>query len=196
MSKRMKILDSAAANTYLHSVGMEIGEWNEIRDRAGQPSWRSQAAPADARELLTFAQHIVTWVPNASWKMLQIDNSAVFDSFQIHFLDSLLRLEAGSVGFGNGRSFLFEFSGSETEDAGTEFVLANLVYALLLFDAHGYVVSKNSLGGEKLGVQDGVAYFMARDADLTKATELIDTFNARPLVSPDWIVRLLNESLE
>lgn len=192
----MKILDSVDANVHLHSVGMEIGEWNEIRDLAGRSTWISQSAPADARELLTFAQHIVTWVPNASWKILQIDNSAVFDSFQINFLNSLVRLPPGAVGFGSGRTFLFEFCGSETEDVETEFVLANLVFALLLFDAHGYVVSKNSLGGEKLGVQDGVAYFMARNSELTKATEIIETFNARPLASPDWITRHLNARLE
>lgn len=64
-------------------------------------------------------------------------------------------------------------------------LLGDLVYMLLLFRAHGQVVSAASVGGQHLSLQDGFVYFISKDArHISGARELLEQLKEQPLLSP------------
>jgi len=86
---------------------------------------------------------------------------------------------------------LFEFDGRELADGDTELLIANVIYLILLFEGHGYLVSANSKSRECLSVQDGFIYFSSDEKSVAGMEALIQNFEASPLVLPKWVLRLL-----
>src|SRR5438445_2286345 len=46
-----------------------------------------------------------------------------------------------STNFNEERTFLFEYTNDDTINKSNDLIIANLVHAFLLFEAHGYVIS-------------------------------------------------------
>ena len=89
------------------------------------------------------------------------------------------------------RTLLFEFGDSPKHNQLTELLIANVLFLLLLFEAHAYLVSSGAQEGEFLGVQDGYIYFIARHTQkLESAQTLINQFEQNPRISPSWLTDL------
>jgi hypothetical protein len=109
----MRPINTPEANSYLRSIGMEIGAWNKIADapdpRPEERTWVHYEAPSVARELVVFSQHVAGWLPRGDWKLLQIDNSTSLDYFESALLGRLLLGSMETPNFAENRSFIFEF---------------------------------------------------------------------------------------
>jgi hypothetical protein len=176
---KMKLLTIEEANRYLTTIGMEIGNWNQIVDTSVQNEeicWLNYEAPTRARELLRFSRSVAGWLPKGDWKIVQIDNSSYFDPDRTSLFTGLLFGPEVAPDLSEHRTFLFQFSNSEATNNNTELVIANLVFVLLLLEEHGYVVSSGSTQGQVLGIQDGVVYFCSRDKSISGAEILLRTF--------------------
>jgi len=192
----MKCLTVDEANAYLSEVGMKVGEWNQIVDIGSQSKksdWLNYRAPKD--QLLKFSQHVAGWLPEGSWKMLQIDHSTGWiDPVQASLLGGLLfGAEAlRDMNSTENRNFFFEFGKERYFDDNQELLISNLIYVLLLFESHAYVVSSKGTAGQRLGIQDGYVYFSSRDrSDILKAEALIKKFENNPSASPKWVSEIV-----
>jgi hypothetical protein len=190
----MKCLEFKGAKDYLNQIGMEIGAWNQISDVADSNqdslSWVRYRAPERSRELYVFAQYVAGWLPRGSWKIFQIDNSTSFDVSEAHLFCHMVGIE-DYIKFKedmNFRTFLFESGDDDFLDIASEFMIADLIYLFLLFQCHGYVVSSGSFGGERIGVQDGFAYFSTRVGGVSHVERSINDFYRNPLMSPQWVM--------
>jgi hypothetical protein len=189
----MKVITVQEAETYLSAVGMRVDNWNRIIDATNAESekcfWINCCAPRDSLRLHTFSQHVAGWLPKGDWKILQIDNSTSFDPVQASMVGSLLfgKQEIGDLNLAENRSFLFKFCEDESANESTELLIANLIYVLLLFEGHGYVVSSGTDSGQLVGIQDGFVYFYSKRPDISGAKSLLKNFEENPLRSPQWI---------
>jgi hypothetical protein len=189
----MKCLAFEDAQGYLSQIGMEVGAWNQISDVRSstheKTEWVRYRAPERSRELYVFAQYVAGWLPKGSWKIFQIDNSTSLDASEAHLFCRMIGI-SDYIKFKeemNFRTFLFESDHGNELDSASEFLIADLIYFFLLFQCHGYVVSSASIAGERIGVQDGFAYFSARRGGISRAEESINDFHLNPLTSPRWV---------
>lgn len=191
----MRHISTQEANVYLARLGMRIGGWNQIADIAdanvSSGYWVNYQAPKSAHELLSFAQHVAGWLPKGEWKIVQIDNSTSLDAVQENFLGRMLFGPEYAGQLSDRGTFLFEFGKSQNDDRKTELLISDLIFMFLLYEGHMYVISSNSNDGERLGIQDGVAYFSSRDMDIKGAHALLENFDREPRMSPEWIVEIL-----
>jgi hypothetical protein len=175
----MKILTTSEAQRYLATVGMAIGDWNQIVDISipiTEIKWINYEAPSNARDLLRFSCLLSDWLPKGEWKLLQFDSSNLCECDRTSMVERLLfgsRREI--VDLAEVRSVLFQFSGPEQENNAQELLVKNLIFAILLLEGHAYVVSSQSTDGQVLGLQDGVAYFLSRKST-SSAEMLLQTF--------------------
>gem|GEM_PF-6763013 len=88
-------------------------------------------------------------------------------------------------------TFLIEFSGDEGSDVKKEFLLANLLFTLLMFESHGYLVSSGSSSGQLLSFQDGFIYFYSREEDVSGALVLVENFKKGIGGYPEWARQLI-----
>jgi hypothetical protein len=187
----MKFLDKDDANLRLRVIGMEVGDWNEIVDVNRHPDQKdyfiNYRAPRDAASLYCFSQHVAGWLPDGDWKLFQIDNSTLLAPDEEFFFACLLCSLNSSFDPSKNRTLLFEFGNGKVSDVSADLRISNLIYAFLLFECHGYVVSSSSIGGEILGVQDGFIYFLSRNIHVSGARELIIEFEKNPMSSPKWL---------
>lgn len=197
----MKCLTIQEANTYLNSIGMEIGDWYRITDipgrQFGKPKWINYQAPKEG--LLNFSHHVAGWLPKGDWKIFQIDHSTGWmDPVQASLFGGLL-FGADDIPDLNqieNSTFLFEFGKNKTADENTELLISNLIYVFLLFESHGYVVSSNSSAGQRLGIQDGFVYFSSREKNISGAEGLIKNFERDSLELPKWVMEIFAERQE
>jgi hypothetical protein len=196
MRTNVRLIAKEEATCYLREVGFDIGSWNEIAPAgalAAQPNWLNIQAPRDAKQLLHLSHHAAGWLPRGAWKVVQFDYSNCFTRVENVFISNLL---FGSVGFADFNSverpaILFEFGDDLSQNESLELLIANLVYATLLFEGHAYLVSSASAGGERLGVQDGFLYFQSRTQDASGAADLIERFRRDPTADPQWITEIV-----
>ncbi|HEY9198440.1 MAG TPA: hypothetical protein VIR60_03665 [Gammaproteobacteria bacterium] len=186
----MRCLTTEAANAYLASLGMKVGEWNEISQLYKKYEWISYKPPRDASRLWRFAQHAAGWLPSGKWKILQIDNSNYLDAVDGLFLSKLLGTPK-AVDFAAEHSIMFEFGDHRKENENAEFVLTCVIYLFLLFEGNGYVVSSGSSDGEVLGVQDGLAMFISGGHGLANARDTLQAFENDPELYPSWISTII-----
>jgi hypothetical protein len=176
------LLDASDTERYLAPLGLAIGNWNEILDTsvpAEEVNWISYEAPQNARNLLRFAWHLSGWLPKGDWKLLQFDNSNLFEGDQTSLIGRLLFGQNSiEVDMTCVRTVLFKFVGSEQEKNAQELLLTNLIFSILLVEGHAYVVSSKSTEGQVLGLQDGIVYFSSRNTTAS-AHALVRAFEQR-----------------
>ena len=190
----MKNLSTEDANQILAAVGMAIGNWNEIVDSkipTSEMKWTNYQAPSVSRELFCFSRHVAGWLPNGDWKLLQLDNSNDLDANKESLLTQLLFGANSLPSHTQSRSFLFHRSSRDAPDIN-DLIVANLIHALLLIEGFGYFVSSGSNQGQRLGIQDGVIYFVARDEkSIEDAKALLEGFESDPNALPPWVTDLI-----
>ena len=196
----MRYLTREDANALLRTIGIKVGDWNQLVDidaRAHERrQWTNHRAPADTRGSYAFAQYLAGWIPSGEWKLLQIDNSTSMDPVQQALVSSLLFGPTEIANLLERRSFLFEFTGDATFDVASELQLCNLIFSFLIFDAHVQIVSSSGNAERYLSLQDGVAYLIARDIKMAGAEILLKTFGENPGVSPSWIQEIVSREQE
>lgn len=191
----MRWLDIEGAASYLDVIGMRVDSWNRLAYVGASPGggarWRNYQAPKDAQRLFAFALHVAGWLPRGAWKVLQIDNSSSFGVVQALAISRLLPGLVKPLGTTiQNNTCLFEFRGEELADGDTELLIANVIYLLLLFEGHGYLVSANSKSRECLSIQDGFIYFSSDEEGIAGAEALIQNFEAGPLIWPKWVAAM------
>lgn len=141
----MKSLSIKNANAFLHQIGMELGEWDQVIDCVGkqkkQDNWAQYRAPKDALELFCFSRHVAGWLPKGDWKIFQVDNSTSLDPDEESLFGGLLFGTKEIPNLVENNTFMFEFGGDEDKNDSVELLIANLIFIFLLFECHGYIVS-------------------------------------------------------
>lgn len=190
----MGILKLEEANICLNSIGMEIDEWNRIKDISGSQIYTlNYPAPKIARELVCFSQQIAGWLPKGDWKILQIEDASYFDSAEAFLFDKLIdSYNEFNLDERNISTILYEFGNDINATHNTELQIAYLIFAFLLFQQHCTFASSNSCFGERLGIQDGFVYFYTRNEKLlTETKSLLNDFERNPLTAPPWILEII-----
>jgi len=168
---------------------MKLDDWNRIVNATGDsnPNAIAYRAPRDALQLFCFSRHVMEWVPKGDWWLLQLDNSTPVDPNTASLLSAFLTHDPRRLDFSRNRTFLIESGDAEDGDAGTELRLSNLIFTLLLLEHHAYLVSSNSLDGQMLSLQDGLAYLQTREQNQLKARMLLADFERNPMGNPKWL---------
>ncbi|MBJ7312410.1 hypothetical protein ACFOLJ_18190 [Rugamonas sp. CCM 8940] len=199
MELKVKYLTRREADVYVNSVGMAIGDWNQIStidSIYGGGEWTNYSAPKDARELFNFSEHVVDWIPDCNWIILQIDNSGGLDVVQSIFFNRLIfgsGIIKKSVGSG---AILFEFEGNFYCGKESRVLISNLLALLLLFESHGYLITSKKSAGRYLSFQDGYMYFHSNKCGINDANYLLINFDKNPSGSVGWVNEILINSQE
>lgn len=169
----MEAIDTAKANELLAPLGMKVGSWNELSNLPSlKVTQRAYSPPADAMELYVAAHRLANWIGSGSWTLLQVDNSTSPSEDELAIFERLVL---------NGRQWDIAEQHTFLLGAGAQrSTLVLLVYFSLLFTWHVHLTSETSLSGQRLALQDGVAYFFGDAATIQSADELIASLAADP----------------
>jgi len=184
----VRSLDFDEASKLLASVDLRIGEWGQICDPTGRPyassQWIHQAAPNAALPLYCFSHQILAWLKSGSWILVQVDDSTNLAEDEEFLIARLLNGPQAHGVLRDSRSLLFEFA--EPRELQERLLLGDLLHMMLLFGAHGQVVSAGSAAGQHLSLQDGFVYFISKDgSDISRAREILKQLATTPLLRPD-----------
>lgn len=116
--------------------------------------------------------------------MFQVDDATVLAQDEAVFVSRLIGAEK-QVDVETRRALLFE-----SGDGGwfkLNLTVSHLIYAFLLFEGHGYLVSSGSQGGEMVCIQDGFVYFISEKKGVPDAQALVSLFENNPRKSPAWM---------
>jgi hypothetical protein len=153
----IKLLTKDVASTYIESVGMSLGAWNEIRWKP--LTNRSMVAPDSAMHLTVFAHYLAGCLPyGASWKLIQFDNSTCFSMHESLILGRILFGSNNVQSFNQCRSVLLEPGFDVDEIRSVELLLSHVIFIILIFKAHAQIITSDASPGNFLSLQDGVAY--------------------------------------
>ncbi|MGE3298427.1 MAG: hypothetical protein AB7I68_13890 [Porticoccaceae bacterium] len=182
----MKYLGDNEANLLLGKVGFSIGEWNRIiyLDHLAERHQVSYKAPMDALSLYCFSLHVAGWLPKGKWQIFQIDDATILSPDEAIFLSRLICAEE-PFDFGVHRTFLFD--NDKGDCSKLNITISHLIFALLLFEGHGYLVSSASHSGEMVCIQDGFVYFISEKHGVHDAQSLISIYENNPKKMPSWM---------
>lgn len=181
----MKSLSPEKANRYLSTLGMKIGGWNELayieEQEQSNRKWFNYRAPRDALALYSFSALMTDWLPRGDWKILQFDNSNDFPRVTELLLSRVLGTKQ-PIDLTQTRTFIFEYTNDENR-IQNEVVITGLIYFLLVFEGHAYMVSSAD-SGYRLGIQDGFIYFQGKEEALARGREILKRFEDGGMA--DW----------
>jgi hypothetical protein len=190
----MKVLDKYSANGLLGGIGLKIGKWNRIvfLDESKDYHKISFQASRDALLMYCLSLHIVGWLPDGEWKILQIDDATVPIKDEIVFVSRLLGLDK-PLDFAKERSIMFEFS--EARKIELNLTISYLVYIFLLFEWHVYFVSSGVKETEMICIQDGFVHFVSGREDMSDILDLFQAFEKDTTRYPPWIKEYIGENI-
>lgn len=161
----------------MSSLGLKIGGWNELayidEQVKSNRKWFKYRAPLDAPTLYRFAALMIDWLQSGDWKILQFDNSNYFPRVIELWLSRALGTKQ-PIDFTQTRTFIFEDTNVE-ERVQNQVVLAGIIYSLLAFDGHAYMVSSAG-GNHRLGIQDGFIHFEGDEDAVARGREVVNRF--------------------
>lgn len=169
----MRAISVKRAKEMLGPLGLSIGAWNELTDIQHASENFMYQPPRLANELYVFCHDLAQWLSSEDWTLIQIDNSTSPLEDEIKIMESI-----------------FAMSISEKTDANISFIvdgndihskLTMLVFLIIIFEWHVYLVSSSSKNGKRLGLQDGVAYFFGSSRQLKDARSITEKFKSNPL---------------
>lgn len=189
----MECIPLSQVDHWLRDLGMKLDDWNRIVNISNdfKASLTQYQAPRDALQLLCFSRHAVEWLPRGDWWLLQLDNSTPVDPDTASLFLPLLASSSGDVDLVENRTFVFKFDAGEECDGRLCLQVSNLVFALLLFRCHAYLVSSKSIEGQMLSLQDGFAYLATREQNELKARALISNYERNPTRHPKWVIEIV-----
>jgi hypothetical protein len=189
----IKVLSPQHTRELLAEVRMEIGSWNGVRILPSGLSSKSEFvvgySPEGALALHNFAEHVTSWMPCGKWTLVQLDNSTSLSPSERFLLGGLLGVPKDELKWdgSRSRSFLLEDAG-ESGQVERKLAISNILFVLLLFCGHGYLVSSESGTGRYLAFQDSVIYFYGDSVDIAEAKSLLELLKGKSLKSPEWVM--------
>ena len=198
MQMNVKSLSIIDANVYLNSIGMEIGDWGQIRPIVEGKGIKkfNFPAPENALELFNFTSHIAAWLPKGDWKLFQMDNSCHMNAYEAYLFNKLVFGRDEVIYVSEMGPILFEFGISKDLDECTEMLISNLICFFLLFKSHGQIVSSHCNSRKILSIQDGFIYFISDDIGLLEANAILEKYERNPLLSPEWVGEIISDYQE
>lgn len=169
----MKVLSEMEANELLRPLELRIGEWNELADLSSDRTpYVSHRPSRDADHLYELAHHLLDWISSDGWMLLQVDNSTAPLDDEYRVFEKLVFNDEQRWGVGVQRSFLFDDVRRNKRISERNTVLL-LIYFSLFFEWHVYLTSDSAGLGQRLGLQDGFAIFIADGQPLRAAEDLV-----------------------
>jgi hypothetical protein len=196
---KIRQLSKIEADSLLNSIGMKIGNWNQITERNDNKLESIiESAPANGLQLYCFAAYIAGWLPKGQWKLFQLDNSQGFSAYDAFFFGRLLfgSAQIPNLNLSGNSTFLFEFGQGHDVDNDTELLITNLIYVFLLFQGNGQIISSGSLNKQYLSLRDSVVYFVSKDKAKTGAVDLLKNYQNDQSSFPQWIMDIVAERQE
>jgi hypothetical protein len=187
---QLRVLSRTQADAYLKEVGTTLGDWNEvlpIRALERNQTHFPYRSPQNGLELFNFAQHVAGWIPKGHWKLVQFDNSTSLSTDEAYFLVSGLNKGEEAIDVEQCRSFLFEFTDEWELNTAKELTIANVLFLVLMFQCHGYVISSSSRTGRYIAFQDGFVYFYGEESDTEEAALMVRSLAREPLKNAQWV---------
>lgn len=167
----MRVLSQIEADELLRPLRLKIGEWNELKKLTSDDVPHEVHHPSrDARELYVLAGYVLDWLAPEGWILLQIDNSTWPSDDETGVFERLAFAAEQRWDIDTQRSFLFG-DASEDESGIDRHQLILLIFFSLMFQWHVYLTCENAGPGQRLGLQDGVVYFIGD-------SKLVDTADA------------------
>ena len=170
----MEAIDRVRAEQLLQTLGLKIGDWNELSDLSpSKTPHRAFAAPTNALELYVAAHRLASWIGSGSWTLLQIDNSTSPMDDEVAVFENLVLKGRHSWDVAAQHTFLLGGSSRQS-------TLVLLIYFALLFTWHVHLVSEASSSGQRLALQDGVTYLFGDASTIATADALIASLTSEP----------------
>lgn len=173
----VKLLDSVAIEEFLGKLNLRLGSWGGI-ETPEDNYWVSKKSPDDGLELYVFALTVCFWVPKQGDVLILFDKSTSFTKDELFFLQGIVQL-GSETGFESALGWLVDNENFS--------LIVSLVFFLLLFGHHAYVLSEGSGNGKYLGVHDKYMYmFCSSSEDKGVAVDVLKKNEEAPLVVPKF----------
>ncbi|NIA67394.1 hypothetical protein HBA54_02190 [Pelagibius litoralis] len=177
----MRILSQVEADELLRPLQLKIGEWNRLNDLASDDvPYKVYHPSRDTRELYVLAGYLLDWFAPEGWVLLQVDNSTWPSDDETGVFERLAFAAKQRWDIDTQRSFLFGDS-SEDEFDIDRHQLILLIFFSLMFEWHVYLTCEKATPGQRLGLQDGVVYFIGEAKLIDAADATLQQIAENPL---------------
>jgi hypothetical protein len=161
----------------LPALGVEIGSWNELKSLYPDQDNRENFVPSnEALRLYVVATKLAKWLDSEDFFIIQVDNSNSPADDEVEILKVLLKPLAGNI---NSSDKTFMFSRPEG-DLNMTAILTTVIYFLITFSWHAYLVSDKSNMGKRLAIQDGVVSLLGNKDDVENAKSVVENLKNKP----------------
>jgi len=176
----MRMLSHIEVDELLRPLNLRIGEWNELNKlKSDDVPYKVYHPSRDARELYVLARCVLDWLAPEGWVLLQIDNSTWPSDDETGVFERLVFSAGQRWDIDARRSFLFDGT-SEGESGIDRHQLVLLIFFSLMFEWHVYLTCKNAGPGQRLGLQDGMIYFIGSSKLIDAAEVILRRFAKHP----------------
>jgi len=199
----IETINGESLSEFLAPLDLQIGSWNEVRSILGgeekEGSGIIHQCPSDAQELFGFAAHICGVVPQASWSLVNFDNSTSLNAIEATLLRIVMTGPPDSTKplTSMDHAFLFRFDVPKRDEQVTRVKFLHTVFLILLFRMHGQIVWDGLEKGQYLSLRDGfVAFGGGSGVDIFSARlqQSVNTLSTKPF--PKWYLQLVAEGQE
>lgn len=177
----MRAMSTSETDNLLNPLGLKIGNWKELVNASDRTFGHRAFRPVrDALGMYAVSTHLLQWIGQQGWKILQIDNSTAPTRDEINVFEKLAFSPREHWSVSEQRSFLF---GDESTDllAQGQTTLTLIIYFSLVFEWHVHLVSERSATRRHVGIQDGTIYFYGDTKALEEAHTLVSSLEQNPL---------------
>ncbi len=193
----MKLIEINEIARILNPIGFAIGEWGQIvpisnGEHIAEYEYVCYQSPSDAKEMLSFSQHVVAWISGGDWIVFKSDYSTAFDIPDRCLIEQFLGIKGMAGPIKEDVAILMASEAQNFANSHIELECSFLIFLFLLVCGHAQIVSSKNIDGRYLSIQDGFVYFFARGG-VDAAEILLRKFDANKLASATWIERLIRE---
>lgn len=167
----MRSMSRNAAERILSSVGLTVGDWNEMKEVSGGGTTHCAFVPPEgALELYVLSRKLSGWLGPGEWVLAQFDRSSWPQE------DEKAVLEV--IGFSRedlkGPDFEgFYQDGLEASPERAIAKVAMLVFHAIVFQWHLHLATDRSVSGRRLALLDGVVHGFGSEEDIESLRSLM-----------------------
>lgn len=168
----MRFIDNYETNSLLSTIRMTIGSWNQIEHLNCPPSHCYKYIPEnDPHEIYILAKELIEWFNESGWIIYKFDNSTFPSDDEISTFETIFLDEHYNWDITEQNTLLFNEKDSTKPSENKKLHL--LIFFSIMFEWHAYIVSENSSEPKRLGLIDGVVYFMGDKVHVEQGEQLI-----------------------
>lgn len=193
----MKIIETGQLAAILNPLGFEIGAWGQIApilngEQVAEYKYICYQSPLDAKEMLSFAQHVVAWVFGGDWMIFKSDYSTVFDMSDRCLIGQFLGIRSTEEPIKEDIALLLSSTLQNSAITSIELECSFLIYLFLLVSGHAQIVSSKNIDGRYISIQDGFIYLFTK-GKLEDGNNLLRKFEENKLAPATWLAQLICE---